>query len=376
MSDYNKNRSEKMDRQGSRTPADTERKYSFGKSFAEANGLALDARRSAEEAKKAADEAKEAANIDHDEVFNLLTKNGTVQGIYEKDGQIYINAAYIQSLEKMFAKDLIMTGKFINTAEVYVAPGEAEINAIRQHILGNVTISGTLFPLYDFDCDGELTVIDMLYARRASIGSISVSELPNFSIIPKSTVTLTIDLSNPEKAICISGANAWGRAFESYVGVNFTSIKNPDTEQRIDDLREKLSVDYILERKKQDITGTNGTYIGEWIWEKWNSGIVKLYARANLSVAITQKWGSVYRSGAKSFTFPFPIYSPLCVLNNAFGVEEAIWSGQAQLPIYNSENNEAREVRCEAFCGNSNTVNTAFYIEVVGYWDEEKRLSL
>lgn len=48
----------KQDRQGARTPADLERKYNFGQSFAEAMGLANDARDAAENAQKTASEAK------------------------------------------------------------------------------------------------------------------------------------------------------------------------------------------------------------------------------------------------------------------------------------------------------------------------------
>lgn len=48
----------KQDRQGARTPADLERKYSFGKSFAEVMGLAKDAQDAAEKAQTTAGEAK------------------------------------------------------------------------------------------------------------------------------------------------------------------------------------------------------------------------------------------------------------------------------------------------------------------------------
>jgi hypothetical protein len=82
----------KQDRQGVRTASDFERKYNFGKRFAEVMGIATDAQKKAEEASNSYEE------LDHDEVFNLLTKNGALQGLYRgDDGELYINASYLKS---------------------------------------------------------------------------------------------------------------------------------------------------------------------------------------------------------------------------------------------------------------------------------------
>ena len=97
----------KQDRQGARTASDLERKYNFGKSFAEVMGIADEARRTAEEAKETS--SKPAEKLTHEEVFNLLTNNGQLQGLYRgDDGELYINASYIVTGE--FLADLIKTG--------------------------------------------------------------------------------------------------------------------------------------------------------------------------------------------------------------------------------------------------------------------------
>lgn len=80
----------KQDRQGARTPADLERKYNFGQSFAEVYGLLTDAQRAVEEANKA------VQSLTPDEIFNRLTNYGEIQGIYRENDQIYINAEYIK----------------------------------------------------------------------------------------------------------------------------------------------------------------------------------------------------------------------------------------------------------------------------------------
>lgn len=86
----------KQDRQGARTPAQLEQEFQFGKSFAEAMGLAQEAMDEAEEAKKATEDLDKS--LDPTEIFNRLTNNGEVEGIYRDEaGNVYINASYIIS---------------------------------------------------------------------------------------------------------------------------------------------------------------------------------------------------------------------------------------------------------------------------------------
>ncbi len=82
----------KQDGYASRTPADLERKYKFGETFAEVFGLVTDARKIAEEAQSAIE------GLDQEAIFNLLTNNGKAQGVYRDDnGDVYVNASYIKS---------------------------------------------------------------------------------------------------------------------------------------------------------------------------------------------------------------------------------------------------------------------------------------
>ena len=84
----------KQDRTYTRTPAEMEQKYNFGKTFAEVFGMAADAQKAAEKAQQAADDATGAVgDLDQDTIFNLLTNNGEIKGLFMKDGQLYINAS-------------------------------------------------------------------------------------------------------------------------------------------------------------------------------------------------------------------------------------------------------------------------------------------
>ena len=85
----------KQDRTPARTASDIERKYNFGKSFGEVFGLVDEARRIAEEAEEAVKNLD--TDLDQEEIFNRLTNNGEVQGIYrDENGDIYINGKYVE----------------------------------------------------------------------------------------------------------------------------------------------------------------------------------------------------------------------------------------------------------------------------------------
>lgn len=105
--------SSKQDRQGARTAADIERRYNFGKTFAEVYNLVADAQSGTEAAVKALDE-----KLDPEEIFNRLTDYGKVQGIYRgDDGDIYVNATYIKS-GKLSAEYIDADNLKVNVANI------------------------------------------------------------------------------------------------------------------------------------------------------------------------------------------------------------------------------------------------------------------
>lgn len=97
----------KQDRQGVRTATGLEQKYNFGKSFTEIRNIATDAQEVAHYAAESVIGLD--GKLDHEEIFNRLTNNGELKGIYMgDDGELYINATYIKSGE--FLADLIKAG--------------------------------------------------------------------------------------------------------------------------------------------------------------------------------------------------------------------------------------------------------------------------
>lgn len=100
----------KQDRQGARNISEFMSRYNFGKSFAEMFGLANDAKDAANRAQNAAEQAQKAVDeLDQDAIFNLLTNNGELQGLYRQGGKLYINAEFVKILnliaETVLSKD-------------------------------------------------------------------------------------------------------------------------------------------------------------------------------------------------------------------------------------------------------------------------------
>ena len=202
----------KQDRQGVRTPADLEQKYSWKKNFSELHEIAEGAQKTAEGAKK------DVVNLDNklnqEEIFNRLTNNGELQGLYrDEDGNIYINADYIQS------------GKFTSTAEVFFEPSTEEVSLIMKYCVGEATIPADQIPLYDFNNDGAITVYDAMLAMWAAHG---IQSLADWSGAQKTEVTLTIDPENTSKPIMFTGTNMWGRTFERSFGWDDAFIKSTE----------------------------------------------------------------------------------------------------------------------------------------------------
>lgn len=196
----------KQDGVNPRTASDIERKYNFGKSFAEVMGYASTAQKAAETAQEAANKANQALDgLDQEAIFNLLTNNSEEQGIYRKDGKIYINASYIKS------------GTIIVEAEAFFEPGMEEVERIQSHIFG-VAIPESDLWLYDFNEDGVITSSDAAMVKRSIQGIKAVGD--TWSRAQMSVITVSITPSDPIKTVCISGTNMWGRKVEIFLGAN------------------------------------------------------------------------------------------------------------------------------------------------------------
>lgn len=152
------------------------------------------------------------------DIFNKLTNNQKDQGLFidSATGKIYINAEIIQSLEKLFAKDIIMTGKFECQAETYLPPTYDDCIYMLRHLFFPDDYPLPTGRNFDFNRDGKVDESDVFLMQKVVEGLYPVTSLG----VSKTTATLTINMSDPSKLICISGYNMWGTKVEAAIGVD------------------------------------------------------------------------------------------------------------------------------------------------------------
>lgn len=118
----------------------------------------------------------------------------------------------------LFAQNITMTGTFTNTTEAFLEPNMEVLETINNDLLGREEIPADRVPLYDFDGDGQISITDLVQCRAAILGTRPL--WGNFAGAIKTPVTCTIDLSNPSRALVMSGTDMWGNYRETVVGVD------------------------------------------------------------------------------------------------------------------------------------------------------------
>lgn len=139
------------------------------------------------------------------QMFDRLTSGSKKQGLFYEDGMIFLNGMFIKA--KTFTAE----------AETFIEPGMEEYETIKAHVLGSVSIPDDRIALYDFNNDGSVTVTDMIACKSAVLGKAS---LAGWSGAVKTPVTVTIDVTDPNKAILMTGTNMWGRSVELWYGLD------------------------------------------------------------------------------------------------------------------------------------------------------------
>jgi len=281
----------KQDGVAPRTAADIERKYNFGKSFAEVMGYATDAKEAAEAAEEAAEKAVKAyEGLDQEQIFNLLTNNGEAQGVYRgEDGQIYINANYLKSgkidasvievinliAEKLHCADGdfvidIENGKIISKSTK--EPGlkllhlssttVTPIETGEEFLSGEVALTGK---------DPNMTYWSVLTGRDITMSTEATETQPKFlaSFSPYQLALHKVDDNGRNCKISYDPTHGWRISFDN-----------------------QPMADFIVE---QGVTNY-------WTYRKWNSGIVECWRSITNVPTVT---GGSFNNFAIEFPFLF-----------------------------------------------------------------------
>jgi hypothetical protein len=158
----------KQDGYSSRTAADLERKYNFGKTFAEVYDLVSEAQRAAKEAQNAFD------GLNQEQIFNLLTNYGESQGIYRDDnGDVYVNASYIKGGtikgDSVKVEAATITGQLVATQI-----DTKDLKVLAANITGTLTagqIDTTFLTVSAANVTGKLT------ASQINVGTLRIGDL-------------------------------------------------------------------------------------------------------------------------------------------------------------------------------------------------------
>mgnify|MGYP003290312590 CR=1 FL=1 len=132
----------KQDRQGARTVTDLERRLNTRKTFAEAMGLAKDAKKTAEAASEQAKKAQESVDgIDHEAVWTRLTEDGKQQGLFKENGVIYAHVQYLKG--GTIAAELIDGSTLVIKKGAVIAGWDVDGNSIFKTPAGSTYGKGT-----------------------------------------------------------------------------------------------------------------------------------------------------------------------------------------------------------------------------------------
>lgn len=132
----------KQDRQGARTVTDLERRLNTKKTFAEAMGLAQDAKKVAEAANEQAKKAQESVDgIDHEAVWTRLTEDGKQQGLFKENGVIYAHVQYLKG--GTIAAELIDGSTLIIKKGAVIAGWDVDGNSVFKKPAGGTYGQGT-----------------------------------------------------------------------------------------------------------------------------------------------------------------------------------------------------------------------------------------
>lgn len=145
------------------------------------------------------------------DIFNKLTNGGKAQGIYIKDGILYINATYIKS------------GKIVSEGEAYLPPTYDDL----EDMLWSLSFPDRfpVKPFYDLNGDGKFDVEDVRLANSVYLGTVKMSDCAGAISTP---VTVTTNPFNIEETITLIGTNMWGKEISMSLGVVRSKIPHID----------------------------------------------------------------------------------------------------------------------------------------------------
>lgn len=185
----------------------------------------------------------------------------------------------------------IKDGCLCAEAEGYIPPERTEaLDMLNYVVFPDLhPIPSSRMPLYDFNGDGVLNVEDVRIAHKISQGLLDFKDCPNAK---KSTISVTINPSDPVKSVCVSGTNIWGRKVEYFLGVDMGKSELATkgfVALEIDEFRQDKI--YPLETKTSELSGSITSLEG------------RINSLENNKDGLDHLWSGSLSSGSCTFTY-------------------------------------------------------------------------
>lgn len=144
--------------------------------------------------------------LDQEEVFNRLTQNGSLQGLYMEDDNLYINATYINSgiLKgiKIIGESGTIGGFSMSTGTLtttfrkdYPTFTQADLDKMTAYYLGTGELTDEEIDKYDVNMNGRIDAGDAIIIRQMMNGLLPKYSVGQFTLNasdPKNTMVLEI----------------------------------------------------------------------------------------------------------------------------------------------------------------------------------------
>lgn len=226
-------------------------------------------------------------NASADEI-NLKANRFSLDSTYSK-----INRDGSVEFTKGIIGGFTLTEKLSATAgNVYINPGMAEINKLRDFLMYIESPTEQEKGLYDLNGDSNINAYDLIAMNSIIQG---ITEYSSYKNAVTSTVHLQIDPTKPQELIKLWGTNPWGRKLEQRIGIN--GIDATAVRAEIVNAEElNLNGNPVIESG----TVSNGFYI------KFANGIMLCaLSKEFINIGAYSVWGSFYETpGLSMGNFP------------------------------------------------------------------------
>ena len=212
-----------------------------------------------------------------EDIFNKLTNNGQLQGLYMQDGKLYLNATYIAtgtitSTNGASKWDLNSGVVIFSSQKTYKHTDYTadDVNRLREIILGTIKPTEEDYARYDFYKDGKMTNVDRVILSRI------INEKKDFPV----KWECKLSSSSPDELLTVTATNPW-------TGSKYVIFSIGTQNRVVIDQGETLSTAGLLDAIYpigsiyMSVNFTNPGFIFGGTWVAWGSGRVPVGVNAN-----------------------------------------------------------------------------------------------